>query len=60
MIHRVVELLHIRPHILRPRVALSADTFENARKNLETENPAWDFQVVKKPAEEAWSNHHFC
>ena len=40
MIHRVVELLHIRPHILRPRVALSADTFENARKNLETDNPA--------------------
>ena len=51
MIHRVVELLHIRPHILRPRVALSAGTFENARKKPETENPAWDFDAVKKQAE---------
>lgn len=36
------------------KVGISAVSVEGARKNLEAEVPGWDFDAVRKRAEEAW------
>ena len=36
------------------KVGISAVSVEGARKNLEAEVPGWDFDAVRKQAEEAW------
>ena len=36
------------------KVALSTTGIEGARKNLEAENPGWDFKAVRKNAEKTW------
>ncbi|MBP8822863.1 MAG: GH92 family glycosyl hydrolase [Flavobacteriales bacterium] len=36
------------------KVGISAVSVEGARKNLEAEMPGWDFDAVRKQAEEAW------
>lgn len=38
------------------KVALSYVSVEGARKNLEAELPHWDFEKVRKDAEEVWEN----
>ena len=35
--------------------AAAGDSFEQAEKRLETENPSWDFEGIRKRAEETWS-----
>ena len=42
-----------RPLIVK--VGISAVSIEGARKNLEAEVPHWDFDRVRKQAEEAWN-----
>jgi predicted alpha-1,2-mannosidase len=37
------------------KVGISAVSIEGARKNLEAEVPHWDFDLVRKQAEEAWN-----
>lgn len=37
------------------KVGISAVSVEGARKNLEAEVPGWDFDAVRKQAEEAWN-----
>lgn len=36
------------------KVGISAVSVEGARKNLEAEVPGWDFEAVRRHAEEAW------
>jgi predicted alpha-1,2-mannosidase len=38
------------------KVGISAVSIEGARKNLEKENPDWDFEKVRKQAQESWEN----
>ena len=38
------------------KVGISAVSIEGARKNLEAENPTWDFDKVKNQAQNKWSN----
>lgn len=40
---------------LRVKVGISGVSMENAKQNLETEIPAWDFAALKKSAEDAWN-----
>ncbi|HEV7334147.1 MAG TPA: GH92 family glycosyl hydrolase [Flavisolibacter sp.] len=40
---------------LRVKVGISGVSMENAKLNLETEIPAWDFAGLKKGAEDAWN-----
>ncbi|HEX2617619.1 MAG TPA: GH92 family glycosyl hydrolase, partial [Flavobacteriales bacterium] len=37
------------------KVGISAVSIEGARKNLESEVPGWDFDAVRKQAEDAWN-----
>ena len=37
------------------KVGISSVSIEGARKNLEAEVPHWDFDLVRKQAEEAWN-----
>ncbi|MEI6900862.1 MAG: GH92 family glycosyl hydrolase, partial [Bacteroidota bacterium] len=37
------------------KVGISAVSIENARKNLDVENPGWDFEQVAKLAREEWN-----
>jgi predicted alpha-1,2-mannosidase len=37
------------------KVGISAVSAEGARRNLEAENPGWDFHAVRKLAEAAWN-----
>lgn len=37
------------------KVGISAVSVDGARKNLEAELPGWDFDAVRKQAEEAWN-----
>ncbi len=37
------------------KVGISAVSIEGARRNLDAEVPHWDFDVVRKQAEEAWN-----
>lgn len=37
------------------KVGISAVSIEGARKNLEAEVPGWDFDAVRKQAEDAWN-----
>ncbi|WP_418990930.1 GH92 family glycosyl hydrolase [Alistipes sp.] len=43
----------VRP--LLAKVALSAVSAENARRNLEAECPGWDFEAVRRAARERWN-----
>lgn len=36
------------------KVAISPVSIENAKENMEAENPGWDFETVMKAADEAW------
>ncbi len=36
------------------KVGISAVSMEGARRNLDAENPRWDFDVVRRKAEDAW------
>jgi len=36
------------------KVGISAVSIEGARKNLQAENPDWDFEKIRKQAQEAW------
>ncbi|MEA3444611.1 MAG: GH92 family glycosyl hydrolase [Bacteroidota bacterium] len=38
------------------KVAVSSVSINGARKNLEAENPGWDFYAVKKQAEKVWND----
>ncbi|MCK5856547.1 MAG: GH92 family glycosyl hydrolase [Bacteroidales bacterium] len=38
------------------KVGISAVSVEGARKNLEAENPNWDFDKVKTASQEKWNN----
>lgn len=44
-----------RPAVLM-KIGLSYVSRENARKNLEQENPGWDFDGVRKAASQAWND----
>ena len=37
------------------KIGISAVSAEGARKNLEAENPGWDFDRIRREAHEAWS-----
>jgi predicted alpha-1,2-mannosidase len=37
------------------RVGLSATSIDAARKNLEAENPSWDFDAVRQAAQASWN-----
>ena len=37
------------------KVGISAVSIEGARKNLEKENPGWDFDLIKNQAKEKWN-----
>jgi predicted alpha-1,2-mannosidase len=37
------------------KVGISAVSIEGARKNLEKENPAWDFDLIRNQAKEKWN-----
>ncbi len=41
---------------LQMKVALSFTSIENARLNLETECPGWDFNQIKSESQTAWNN----
>lgn len=38
------------------KVGISAVSIDNARLNLEAENPAWDFDLIAAAADEAWNS----
>ena len=38
------------------KVGISAVSIEGARRNLEKENPAWDFDAIRKTAESTWNS----
>ena len=40
---------------IRVKIGISGVSMENARLNLDTEIPAWDFNEVKTKAEDAWN-----
>ena len=39
------------------KVALSTTGIEGARKNLDAENPGWDFDAVRKNADDLWESY---
>lgn len=41
---------------VRYKIGLSYVSVENARLNLETENPGWDFEGIKNAAETEWNS----
>jgi predicted alpha-1,2-mannosidase len=41
--------------LVQVRVGISYVSLENARANLATENPAWDFAAIRKKADAAWN-----
>jgi predicted alpha-1,2-mannosidase len=41
--------------VIEAKVGISAVSIEGARKNLETEQPGWDFEGVLKQAQNAWN-----
>ena len=42
--------------IVRYKIGVSYVSVENARLNLETENPGWDFEGIKNAAETEWNS----
>ncbi len=39
------------------KVGISSVSIDGARKNLDTENTAWEFDNIKNAAEQLWENH---
>ena len=55
---RIIATFDMQPgDELMMKVALSTTGIEGARKNLETEIPAWDFEGVKTAAHDEWNNY---
>jgi predicted alpha-1,2-mannosidase len=46
-----------KDNILQVKIALSSTSIEGSKLNLITEIPHWDFNLVKKNAEEKWDNY---
>ncbi|MBO4826998.1 MAG: GH92 family glycosyl hydrolase [Prevotella sp.] len=48
----VVVFRNVKPMLVK--VALSAVSIDNARENLKTENPSWNFESVCEQADKSW------
>jgi len=44
-------------HIIRYKIGVSYVSVENARQNLNAENTGWDFDAVKRNAENEWNKY---
>ncbi len=42
--------------VIQMKIAISYTNVENARKNLETESPTWDFDQVKSESHKIWND----
>ena len=55
---RIVALFDMQPgDQLMMKVGMSTTSVEGARKNLEAEIPAWDFEGTREAAKTDWNNH---
>ncbi len=45
-----------KDEVIFVKVGISAVSIENARKNLETEIPDWNFEKIKQNADSVWNN----